>query len=661
MANPLAHVITHRTGGIVGAPRRGTELGLERVLQSRYRIVEPIGTGGSSQVYLAQDTALNREVAIKVLDPAAAADGKTRGMFVKEARALAQLSHPNIVAVYDVGEVDGAPFIVMEHLPGGSLKQRIERGGALRAGDAVRIATEVANGLQFAHGKGIIHADLKPSNILFDANDTAKICDFGIARTPQEDADTPQLFATAMYVAPERVEGKGASIASDVYGLGLVLYEMLVSKPPFTSTNASVLLRDHVVRQPVPPSHLRPSLPKELDTVALKALAKQPNLRYQKAHDFANALAHIENVDKELATTRLAVVSEPIQDFLPQVEQSPVVYLLSQFGQPIRHAFFGVLAALPVFGLALLAGFGPIAAGLAAGLVAIVGFGGQLALALAIAWIIESLLLFIFVPVLAVLFALLGVILWARDVAPERTALAMAMPATAPFGLAPAVILTSAAVHGLSGVLTVAWGAVVTMIYAIALGEQSIGPFASTGLSLRQESLFSRARAEDTKAALLNMLQNPGDRFGPLGTQLDPSTLTNQVYGLVSRISAADVTAIATVLAWTIAALTVWTLTRILRTFFDTLLRRPKRWFTLYVFATAVGVGSGATILYMLAETWSPLALAPGRPAGGLLFVSALVGALIALAAGVVISATEKPELAEERAPSMAARRVPVR
>ena len=452
MANPLAYVITHRTGGIVGAPRRGTELGLERVLQSRYRIVEPIGTGGSSQVYLAQDTALNREVAIKVLDPAAAADGKTRGMFVKEARALAQLSHPNIVAVYDVGEVDGAPFIVMEHLPGGSLKQRIERGGALRAGDAVRIAIEVANGLQFAHGKGIIHADLKPSNILFDANDTAKICDFGIARTPQEDADTPQLFATAMYVAPERVEGKGASIASDVYGLGLVLYEMLVSKPPFTSTNASVLLRDHVVRQPVPPSHLRPSLPKELDTVALKALAKQPNLRYQKAHDFANALGHIENVDKELATTRLAVVSEPIQDFLPQIEQSPVVYLLSQFGQPIRHAFFGVLAALPVFGLALLAGFGPIAAGLAAGLVAIVGFGGQLALALAIAWIIESLLLFIFVPVLAVLFALLGVILWARDVAPERTALAMAMPATAPFGLAPAVILTSAAVHGLSGV-----------------------------------------------------------------------------------------------------------------------------------------------------------------------------------------------------------------
>src|SRR2546427_2158371 len=375
MSNPLTHVASQRLGVIVGAPR-GTELGMERVLEGRYKIEEPLGVGGSSQVYLARDQALNRDVALKVLDPAAAADGNTRRMFVKEARALAQLSHPNIVAVYDVGEVDGSPFIVMEYLAGGSLKQKIEGTGPLKTGEAVRVAIEVANGLAFAHSKGIIHADLKPSNILFDANDTAKICDFGIARTPQEDADTPQLFATAMYVAPERVEGKGASIASDVYGLGLVLYEMLVSKPPFTSTNASVLLRDHVVRQPVPPSHLRPSLPKELDTVALKALAKQPNLRYQKAHDFANALAHIENVDKDLATTRLAVVSEPIQDFLPQVEQSPVVYLLSQFGQPIRHAFFGVLAALPVFGLALLAGLGPIAAGPGPRPVAILGFGG---------------------------------------------------------------------------------------------------------------------------------------------------------------------------------------------------------------------------------------------------------------------------------------------
>src|SRR5207302_6206416 len=141
----------------------------------------------------------------------------------------------------------------------------------------------------------------------------------------------------------------------------------------------------------------------------------------------------------------------------------------------------------------------------------------------------------------------------------------------------------------------------------------------------------------------LNMLQNSSDRFGPLGTQLDPSTLYNQMLGLVSRISTADVTAIATVLAWTIAALTVWALTRILRTFFDTLLRRPKRWFTLYVFAVGAGVGAGALLMYLLAETWSPVAFSPERPSTGVLFLAAFVGAILSLAAGVVISATEQP------------------
>jgi len=257
MGNPLLNVFDRKAGAIVGAgiqlTRRGTELAVDRILDQRYRILEPIGAGGSSQVYLAQDTALGREVAVKLLDPQAAADGTLRKLFVKEARALAQLTHPNIVAVYDVGEVDGLPFIVMEHVAGSSLKQRIERSGALPLADAVRLTDEIANGLAFAHSRGIIHADLKPSNILLDLNDQPKICDFGIARTPAEDSDSPQLFATALYVAPERVEGRPASVASDVYGLGLVVYEMLVGKPPFTSGNAAVLLRDHVVRPPVTP------------------------------------------------------------------------------------------------------------------------------------------------------------------------------------------------------------------------------------------------------------------------------------------------------------------------------------------------------------------------------------------------------------------------
>lgn len=594
-----------------------------------------------------------------MLDSAAAADATLRRMFVKEARSLAQLTHPGIVSVFDVGEVDKLPYIVMEHLAGGSLQGRIERTGPLKAGEAARIAIEIANGLAFAHSKGIIHADLKPSNILFDVNDHAKIADFGIARTPKEDAATPELYATAMYVAPERVEGKQASVQTDVYGLGLVLYEMLVGKPPFTSTNAGVLMRDHVVRMPVPPSHLRASLPRELDTIVLKALAKQPKLRYQKASDLANALASIENIDKELATTRIsAVMTEPMNDFVPTVDQSPVVALLSNYGQPIRRAFFALFAALPIFALMVLASFGLATSLAAAGLVAVVAVAGQLGVALAIAWVLETVLIFLFVPGLAVLFALMGVWVWLRDVRAEQAMMAMAMPVAAPLGLAPAFVLTAAAVDGLMGVITAAWGAIVTVIFAIAAGEQSFGPFVQTGFALKQETLFSPLRAIETKSALIGLLQGRGSSLADV---MNPETLIAQLSALVSRLVSADVAAVATVIAWTIAALTVWSVTRLLRTFFDTLLRRPKRWFSLYVFAHAVGVVSGATILFLLFMTWSPLENAAGRPAENVLLASAFVGVAFAVACGVVIGATQRPEAEDEPAPSVAARRLPVR
>ncbi|MEP6693443.1 MAG: protein kinase [Chloroflexota bacterium] len=620
---------------------------------------QPLGSGGSSQVYLANDTALKREVAIKVLDTAAAADGNLRRMFVKEARSLAQLTHPNIVSVYDVGEVENLPYIVMEHLAGGSLKGRIERTGPLTAGEAARIAIEIANGLAFAHSKGIIHADLKPSNILFDANDHAKIADFGIARTPKEDAATPELFATAMYVAPERVEGKNASVQSDVYGLGLVLYEMLVGQPPFTSTNAGVLMRDHVVRMPVPPSHLRPSLPRELDTIVLKALAKQPNLRYQKASDFANALAALQNLDKELATTRVVpVMTEPMLDFMPEVDQSPVVALLANYGAPLRRAFFAVFAALPVFALMVLAQFGLITSLAASGLVAVVAVAGQLGVALAIAWVIETVLIFLFVPGLAILFALMGVWVWIRDVRTEQAIMAMAMPVAAPLGLAPAFILTAAAVDGLMGVITAAWGAILTVVFAIAAGEQSFGPFVQTGFTLRQETLFSPFRAMDTKSAIIGVLQGRGNTLADV---MMPETLIAQMAAFVSRLVGADVAAVATVIAWTIAALMVWSVTRVLRMFFDTLLRRPKRWFSLYVAAQFVGTMSGAAMLYLLFITWGPLDHAAGRPADNVLLVSAMVGVAVATACGVLIGATQRPEVEDEPAPPVAARRLPVR
>jgi tRNA A-37 threonylcarbamoyl transferase component Bud32 len=672
MANPLTDVFDRRTGTIVGTQgadrsRRVTELGVDRVLDQRYRILEPIGAGGSSQVYLAQDTALGREVAVKVLDPHAAADATLRKLFVKEARALAQLSHPNIVGVYDVGEVDGLPFIVMEHVAGSSLKQRIERSGALPLSDAVRLADGIANGLAFAHSRGIIHADLKPSNILLDQNDKPKICDFGIARTPMEDSESPQLFATALYVAPERVEGRPASVASDVYGLGLVLYEMLVGKPPFTSGNAAVLLRDHVVRPPVPPSHLRPSLPKEVDAVVLKSLAKDPALRYQKATELASALsttlqAQTAPLQQGFDDYAPNVMTEPLRGFVPRVEQSPVVALLTAHGQPIRRGFYGVLAALPLFGLTILAGFGPLPAALGAGLVLVVGLAGQLGLAITIGWILETALLFLFVPGLAIIWAVLGLWLWLRDVSSERTALAIAMPVTAPFGLAPALVLAASAIHGLGGVVTVLWGAAMTIIFAVAAGRQALGAFVQTGFSLEQESLFSPARAAEVKSAIVGaLLGGTSDRFGPLFQLLDPTTLVGQMTGILSRLSGADVTWIATMIAWVITALVVWTVSRLLRSFFDALLRRPKRWFALYVFATSVGTATGAAVLYMLFVTWAPIAQSAGRPADGILFVAAVVGAILAIAASVVISATEKPSEDEEPLPAMAGRHLAVR
>ena len=672
MGNPLSSAFERKSGGIVGAPgaerlRAHTELAVDRVLDQRYRILRPIGAGGSSQVYLAQDTALGREVAVKVLDPQAAADGTLRRLFVKEARALAQLSHPNIVAVYDVGEVDGLPFIVMEHVAGASLKQRIERAGALPVADAVRLADGIATGLAFAHSRGIVHADLKPSNIMLDQNERPKICDFGIARTPQEDAGSPQLFATALYVAPERVEGRQATIATDVYGLGLIVYEMLVGKPPFTSGNAAVLLRDHVVRPPVPPSHLRPSIPKDVDAVLLKALAKDPALRFQKAPELAAALASAVTAHNEptarhnLEDYAPTVMTEPLRGFVPGTEQSPVVALLTEYGQPIRRGFYATLAALPLFGLIVLSGFGVVAAAVPTSLVLLIGIAGQLGLALTIGWILETALLFLFVPGFAVLWAVMGLWLWLRDVSSERTALAIAMPVTAPFGLAPALVLAASAIHGLGGIVTVLWGAVMTMIFAIASGHQSLGAFVQTGLTLEQGSLFDPVRAAEVKGALLNALQGGDDRFGPLLHLLDPSTLLAQMTGIASRVSAADVTWVGTIIAWVLAALVVWTTTRLLRSFFDTLLRRPKRWFALYVFATTVGTFTGALVMYMIFVTWAPLAFSGGRPANGLLFVAAVVGAVLATAASVVISATERPEEEEEPLPAMAGRHVPVR
>jgi hypothetical protein len=203
-------------------------------------------------------------------------------------------------------------------------------------------------------------------------------------------------------------------------------------------------------------------------------------------------------------------------------------------------------------------------------------------------------------------------------------------------------------------VISVAWGAVLTVVFAVSAGRSTLGPFIQTGIALEPNSLFDPARAQATKAALLYLVR-PGvsDRTAPLVDAFDPGTLGGQVGTFVSRISTADIAAIATVAAWVVAALVVWAVTRLLRMLFDTIFAN-RRWFALYVFATAIGVSAGAAILYMTFVTWGPLAFAPGRPATAVLFVSAIVGAALALALGVVVSATETPGTDEDVVPSMA-------
>ena len=631
------------------------ELAIDRVIDQRYRVIEPLGQGGSAQVYLAEDQALGREVAIKILDSDAARNSDLKKRFVKEARALAQLSHPNICSVFDVGEVDGLPFIVMERLDQ-SLKGIIERHGALDIGEALRIALEVAAGLGAAHARGIVHCDMKPANVLFDKEGRAKIADFGIARTPQDSAETPQLFATALYVAPERVEGKPPTPATDIYGLGLILYEMLVGKPPFTSSNPTVLLRDHVVRAPVPPSQLRSSLPRELDDIVQKALAKSPGLRFKNANDFAKALSRVEGVEDSLMTVRAhdsgTLMPSPLAGMLPMRSESPVVALLSRHAGPVRRLLYAGLLILPLIGMLNIAGVPLAYAALFAGVPAIIALAGYLSIALGISWAILTVVLFLFVPVLSLLFLMTGLILAMREYSPEQAILALAAPASVPLGLAPTVILASTTLHGIAGILAIAWGAVMAVIVAIAQGVPTTGPFVISGLLVSTPpDLLATSRAIGARDAIVDVFRGAGpldQRLEPLAGYFDPKAMSDQIIALTSRAAGADPQAlVGTVATWVLAASMVWVVTRIFRMAVDTMIG-TQRWFAVYVFATAVGTFGGATLLFTLFSTWRPLASSTEAAADSVLFVASMAGALFALALSVIIGATRPIDSASE-------------
>jgi len=255
----------------------------------RYTLVARLGSGGMADVWLAQDRMLDRRVALKFLHERFAQDAQFVERFRREAQAAAGLQHPNVVGVYDRGETDGRHWIAMEYVEGAMLKDLIARG--LSVGEAVEITRQILAGARFAHGRGIVHRDLKPQNVLVDREGRARVTDFGIARAgASEITATGSVLGTAQYLSPEQAQGLELTATSDLYSIGVILYEALTGQVPFDADTPVAVALKQVSEQPRPPSALNPQVSPALDAVVLRALAKDPANRFQSADEFIAAL-----------------------------------------------------------------------------------------------------------------------------------------------------------------------------------------------------------------------------------------------------------------------------------------------------------------------------------------------------------------------------------
>jgi beta-lactam-binding protein with PASTA domain/tRNA A-37 threonylcarbamoyl transferase component Bud32 len=292
------------------------------VLKGRYRVLEKIGTGGMAEVYLAYDTVLDRKVAVKVMHPKYAADESFVTRFRREAQAAANLNHPNIVSVYDWGEEGGTYFIVMEHIVGDTLKALIKKRGALDITTAVDIAKQIARALAFAHKNGVVHRDIKPHNIIITHDGLAKVTDFGIARDKSSSlTDTGTVMGSVHYISPEQAQGLPATELSDIYSLGVMLYEMVTGNVPFEGDSAVSIALKHANEQPAPPSALNPRVSPELEAIILKAMAKDPFERYQTADEMLADLRRYEagsSVEAAGGTFDKTVVLAPSEIKVPK-------------------------------------------------------------------------------------------------------------------------------------------------------------------------------------------------------------------------------------------------------------------------------------------------------------------------------------------------------
>ena len=289
------------------------------MFDGRYRILRKLGSGGMANVYLAEDEELGRRVAIKILNDRHANDDQFVERFRREAKNAAGLSHPNIVSIYDRGEAEGTYYIAMEYLEGRSLKERIVAEGPLPIASAIEIARQILRAVGFAHRRQIVHRDIKPHNVLLvqdgpgDGDERFKVTDFGISRTATSQmTEAGSIVGTAQYLSPEQARGAPVDQRSDIYSVGIVLFELLTGQLPFTGETPLEIAMKHLSEIPKAPSELRPEIPTDLDMIVLRALAKDPTDRFESAEEMERELARVAGgggVTTETAEAATAVLA----------------------------------------------------------------------------------------------------------------------------------------------------------------------------------------------------------------------------------------------------------------------------------------------------------------------------------------------------------------
>ena len=281
------------------------------LLNNRYALQKRVGKGGMAVVYEAHDLMLERTVAIKILRETFSKDPAFRERFRQEAKAAANLAHPNIVTIHDFGFDAGRLFIIMEHVPGTDLKTIIEQRGRFTVDEAIPLLVQTCAGLGYAHRAGLVHCDIKPHNILVTPDQRVKVTDFGIARalaSIQPHEKTEVVWGSPQYFSPEQADGRAPSPASDVYSLGVIMYEMLTGRLPFISNSTEHLARMHRETNPLPPSQLNPAIPPVLEQIILKILTKEPSTRYRTADQLGRVLLTFTSSGGEIPSRPLSQV-----------------------------------------------------------------------------------------------------------------------------------------------------------------------------------------------------------------------------------------------------------------------------------------------------------------------------------------------------------------